>query len=92
VSGANGFVSARGHGLSAAQASDHIEFRKPVPIGCVVLFSSMVSYVQDDSVQVMVEADVADPQTGTRDTTNVFSFTYHVPGRVLCAGIGRLCV
>lgn len=30
-------------------------------------------------LQVLVEADIVEPKTGTRDTTNVFSFTYSVP-------------
>ena len=36
-------------------ASDHIEFRKPVPIGTVTIFSSIVSYVEANMMQVRTQ-------------------------------------
>lgn len=33
-------------------SSDHIEFRKPVPLGSVAIFSSQVSYASGSLVQV----------------------------------------
>eukprot|EP00698_Gefionella_okellyi_P025311 TRINITY_DN9232_c0_g1_i1.p1 TRINITY_DN9232_c0_g1~~TRINITY_DN9232_c0_g1_i1.p1 ORF type:complete len:450 (-),score=94.55 TRINITY_DN9232_c0_g1_i1:135-1484(-) len=58
------------------RASDDIQFRKPVPIGCIVVFSSIVSYVEAPFIHVAVNADVVNPASGERDTTNVFTFTF----------------
>ena len=60
-------------------AQDDIAFRKPVEIGSVLLFSSRIVLCEGaphSTMQVQVSADVVDPATGARDTTNVFHFTF----------------
>ncbi|KAJ3366014.1 Acyl-coenzyme A thioesterase 9, mitochondrial [Allomyces javanicus] len=60
-------------------AMDDIWFRKPVPIGCILQFQAQVVYSRapiSNSFQVQVTADVVDPLTGKRDTTNVFHYTF----------------
>ncbi|KAL7750838.1 hypothetical protein RI367_003795 [Sorochytrium milnesiophthora] len=64
-------------------AMDDIWFRRPVPIGSLLSFNSQVVYsrgYQDGrSFQVQVTADVIDPLTLKRETTNVFHLTFTSP-------------
>ncbi|KAI9145165.1 HotDog domain-containing protein [Paraphysoderma sedebokerense] len=64
-------------------AMDDIWFRKPVPIGSILSLKSCVVYSSTEreriggkSVQIRVVADVIDPNTHDRDTTNIFHFTF----------------
>lgn len=57
-------------------ASDDIVFRRPVPIGSIVVFDSHVACTEGETVQVSVQADVLDPTAGTRECTNTFQFTF----------------
>ncbi|ORZ37575.1 HotDog domain-containing protein [Catenaria anguillulae PL171] len=70
-------VFCKGHPVFLAM--DDIWFRKPVPIGSILRFDSRVVYSRaptNTSFQVMVTAEVIDIKTGTRDTTNVFHYTF----------------
>lgn len=60
-------------------ALDDTTFRKPVPVGSILKFSSKVVYAEGHphhTFQVAVVADVIDPTTGQRDTTNTFYFSF----------------
>ncbi|KNE61261.1 hypothetical protein AMAG_07004 [Allomyces macrogynus ATCC 38327] len=67
-------VYSRGHPRFLAM--DDITFRKPVPIGSILHFTAKVVYSRARSFQVQVTADVVDPATGQRDTTNTFMLTF----------------
>lgn len=74
---ANAMLFCRGRPSFVAQ--DDITFRKPVEIGSVLNFSSRVVLCQGAphrTFQVQVTAEVIDPVSGTRDTTNVFHYTF----------------
>jgi len=60
---------------------DDIIFLQPVEIGQVLSFGARVVYTaaSKDMIQVMVTADVIDPTTGQRNTTNTFHFTFASP-------------
>lgn len=56
-----------------------MSFKKPVEVGSILLFTSSVTYCPGHPMttfQVSVQADVIDPFGGSRDTTNVFHFTF----------------
>lgn len=60
---------------------DGISFRKPVPIGSILHLTSHVTCTQQEDngdllVHVVVQADVVDPSTGSKETTNDFKFTW----------------
>jgi len=60
---------------------DGISFRKPVPIGSILSLTSHVTCTQRQGdqgslVHVVVQADVVDPSTGSKQTTNDFRFTW----------------
>jgi len=61
------------------KAIDDIAFLEPVEIGQVVTFSSKVVYSTENAVEVSVAADVIDPKSNARKTTNVFQFTFLCP-------------
>ncbi|RIA92076.1 HotDog domain-containing protein [Glomus cerebriforme] len=61
-------------------ALDEISFRKPVQIGSILIMSSQIVYAPGSphrSFQVMVMADVLDIERVSRDTTNIFHFTFN---------------
>ena len=67
-------------------AQDDIQFRKPVDIGSILLFDARIDLARGAphrSLQVAVTADVLDPRTGRRETTNEFYFTFIVNDRPL---------
>ncbi|EDO45232.1 predicted protein [Nematostella vectensis] len=60
-------------------AMDDIWFRRGVEIGSLIEFTSQVVYTppeQTNRFQIMTVADVLDPGTGKRETTNVFYYTF----------------
>ena len=60
-------------------ALDDIIFKKPVPIGSLLNLRSEIVYAPgapSRSFQIRVIADVLDPLQGTKDTTNIFHFTF----------------
>jgi acyl-coenzyme A thioesterase 9 len=61
---------------------DDINFRKPVEIGSVVALRACVSYTSSTgrSFLVRVTADVIEPASGARDTTNVFHILFSIGG------------
>lgn len=61
-------------------ALDDTWFRCPVEIGSILSFSSLVTYTapeQNGYFQVAVSAEVLDPATQSKNTSNVFHFTFH---------------
>ena len=76
-------------GRVAIRSMDQIEFRKPVEIGHILHFDSLVTYTQGKYIQVKVAATISDqhklpelaklnnPTLGeeARVNTNVFNFT-----------------
>uniref|UniRef100_A0AC34RJV8 HotDog ACOT-type domain-containing protein n=2 Tax=Panagrolaimus sp. JU765 TaxID=591449 RepID=A0AC34RJV8_9BILA len=56
----------------------NIMFRKPVEVGSLLLFSSQVCYSSDELIQVSVAAQVLNLNTGEKDLTNTFQFTFKV--------------
>ncbi|KCV71049.1 hypothetical protein H696_01998, partial [Fonticula alba] len=70
---------------------DEIQFKKPVEIGSLLSFKSRIELAEGSTgdnpnasqFQVEVMADVIDPATGDRDTTNVFHYTFQVPNKPL---------
>jgi len=65
---------------------DGISFRKPVPIGSILHLTSHVTCTQpqdngESLVHVVIQADVVDPLTGSRETTNDFRFTWSSPSQ-----------
>jgi acyl-coenzyme A thioesterase 9 len=58
-------------------SSDEVTFLSAVPVGCVLQFSSRVIFSSENSIQVEVKAEVLDPITGTRTTTNVFHYSFN---------------
>lgn len=72
---ANLFTGARPEFLS----SDDIHFLEPVEVGSVVVFTSEVVFTGRTSLQVCVCAEVLDPATGRRRTTNNFHFAFRSP-------------
>jgi len=66
-------------------AMDDVIFRRPVRIGDMVEFTSRIVYTPpkpDNCFLVMTVAEVIDPVTSTRDTSNVFYFTFKGGGPV----------
>lgn len=57
---------------------DEVTFAHPVPIGSVLQFTASCAYASPNTVQVFVDADVLDPETNQRLTTNVFEYAFHV--------------
>ncbi|ESO86416.1 hypothetical protein LOTGIDRAFT_195153 [Lottia gigantea] len=55
---------------------DDIAFRKPVEIGSLLFLSSQVVYTEQSKMQVKVHAEVVVPESGSRETTNDFHFTF----------------
>lgn len=55
---------------------DEITFIAPVPIGSIVHFQAIAVFSSTNSVQVFVNADVIDKNSGSRTTTNVFKFAF----------------
>ena len=57
---------------------DDITFFYPVNIGSILTFSAQVTFanIEQNRLQVMVSADVINPQDGKMCTTNVFHFTF----------------
>ncbi|XP_046549228.1 LOW QUALITY PROTEIN: acyl-coenzyme A thioesterase 9, mitochondrial-like [Haliotis rubra] len=55
---------------------DDIVFKKPVDIGSLLLLSSQVVYTHKSLMQIKVHAEVLDVDTGVRETTNDFHFTF----------------
>lgn len=60
-------------------AVDDIHFRRPVQIGAVLHYSSMITYTQGNYVQMRVAAEVYVAENDERQTTNTFHFTFHLP-------------
>ena len=58
-----------------------IMFMAPVDLGSIVEFTSTITYTGGDVVVCDVQADVVDPQSGSRQTTNTFSFSFFAPAR-----------
>lgn len=56
-----------------------IVFHHPVEVGALLRMHARVVYAEMDYAQVTTHAEVTDPYGGTKKTTNVFHFTYHVP-------------
>ncbi|XP_041483095.1 acyl-coenzyme A thioesterase 9, mitochondrial-like [Lytechinus variegatus] len=63
------------HGRIRIAAIDNILFRKPVEVGSFLFFLSEIAYTEGCYMEIRVHAEVVDPRTGDRDTTNVFHFT-----------------
>ncbi|BFZ00620.1 hypothetical protein BsWGS_03658 [Bradybaena similaris] len=55
---------------------DDIIFKKPVEVGSLLFLSSQIVYTNGADAQVHVHAEVVDPITGSRETTNDFQFTF----------------
>ena len=67
-------------------AQDDIQFRKPVEIGSLLIFTARIDLAPGAphrSMQISVTAEVLDPKSGTRDVTNEFHFTFVVVDRPL---------
>ena len=60
----------------APVAVDDITFKATVPIGCIFIINSQVSYSKDDSCVCRVYSQVADPDTGKFLTTNTFYYQF----------------
>jgi len=58
-------------------AVDEVHFLCPVEIGSLVSFRGSVVFTGKTSVQVRVKAQVVNPHTGSRTTTNVFHFVFN---------------
>ncbi|XP_077987731.1 acyl-coenzyme A thioesterase 9, mitochondrial-like [Glandiceps talaboti] len=71
---ANAYVHCKSRPM--VTAVDDILFRKPVAIGSLLYLSSQVAYTDGNFLQIRVHAEVVDPKTGQRDTTNDFHFTF----------------
>lgn len=72
---------------------DDIIFRKPVQVGSLLNLTSTVDFAAGyphKTFQVTVKADVVDTVTGSRDTTNVFSFTFFVDEEQNGVGAGQV--
>ncbi|CAD5230777.1 unnamed protein product [Bursaphelenchus okinawaensis] len=57
-------------------AVDSIVFKKGVEIGSLLLLNSQVSYSTDSFMQMAVNAQVVDVESGESETTNTFQFTF----------------
>ncbi|OQV19676.1 Acyl-coenzyme A thioesterase 9, mitochondrial [Hypsibius exemplaris] len=55
---------------------DDIKFRRPVDIGSLLLMSARLVYTEGPNMQMRVHAEVIDPATQKRETTNTFYFTF----------------
>ncbi|KAI0231118.1 Acyl-coenzyme A thioesterase 9, mitochondrial [Lamellibrachia satsuma] len=71
---ANAWVYSRSQPLTVAMAD--IKFRQSVKIGSLLYLSSQVVYTRGPFMQVIVHAEVVNAETGQRDTTHVFHFTF----------------
>ena len=60
-------------------ALDDNTFLKPVEIGSVVTFTATVVYAEGDSCTVVVKVEVLHPETGKKETTNIFYFSFGIP-------------
>lgn len=64
-------------GSSAFVGLDEITFKRPVPIGSILLMRAHVVYSKEDHFHIRIVADVADPfDTSKVSRTNVFWFTF----------------
>ena len=64
-------------------ALDDISFIKGVEIGSILSFYSEIIFVSSSpsvSMMIKVDAIVIKPETGARDKTNTFYFTFACPG------------
>ncbi|CAD5233344.1 unnamed protein product [Bursaphelenchus xylophilus] len=57
-------------------AVDSVVFKKGVEIGSLLLLNAQVSYSTDCFMQMAVDAQVVDVESGERETTNTFQFTF----------------
>lgn len=68
------------HGKPLFIALDQVQFKRPVPIGSILLLTSKILYSYgppSSTFQVGVEAELFDVREGKRgETTNVFYFTF----------------
>ncbi|XP_031555177.1 acyl-coenzyme A thioesterase 9, mitochondrial-like [Actinia tenebrosa] len=67
------------------RSMDDIRFRKSVEIGSIVEFTSRIVYTPlqpTKRFQVMTVADVIQPTTGERETTNIFYYTFESENNV----------
>ncbi|XP_070213082.1 acyl-coenzyme A thioesterase 9, mitochondrial-like isoform X3 [Littorina saxatilis] len=63
-------------GRPVVQVVDDIVFHRPVEIGSLLFLSSQVVYTEGALMQLKVHAEVVDPLTGSRHTTNDFYFAF----------------
>ncbi|KAI8611698.1 Thioesterase/thiol ester dehydrase-isomerase [Chytriomyces sp. MP71] len=55
---------------------DDITFRRPVEIGAILDLSSQVCYTMDKKIVVKVVAHVLEPESGSKELSNEFWFTF----------------
>jgi acyl-coenzyme A thioesterase 9 len=60
-------------------ALDDNAFLKPVEIGSVIKYTATIVYAEGVSCTIQVHADVIHPETGKKETTNVFYFSFNIP-------------
>lgn len=63
----------------AFKAVDEIHFVKPIPVGCIVEFTSTVTYSEMNVCVINVRAATIDVTSGVKDTTNSFNYMFYVP-------------
>lgn len=61
--------------------TDDIWFRRPVAVGSLLHYEAQVVYTRDNFMQLNVNATVIDPNTGKKEITNVFHFTFQLDGK-----------
>eukprot|EP00056_Hartaetosiga_gracilis_P000086 m.35805 g.35805 ORF g.35805 m.35805 type:complete len:464 (+) comp10049_c0_seq2:111-1502(+) len=65
---------------------DDISFKYPVEIGSILQLSSVVTYTGGDksrAMQVAVDAEIINPNTGETKLTNSFNFTFATPSKTV---------
>lgn len=60
--------------------TDDIWFRKPVEVGSLLHYEAQVVYTRENFMQLNVNATVINPNTGRKEITNVFHFTFQLDG------------
>ncbi|XP_020904436.1 acyl-coenzyme A thioesterase 9, mitochondrial [Exaiptasia diaphana] len=72
-------------GKAIMKTMDDVRFRKGVEMGSILEFTSQVVYTPPQPTkrfQIMTVADVIQPSTGERETTNIFYYTFESENEV----------
>lgn len=67
--------SCRKHAPKLEHISD-ISFKRPIKVSSFIKMYAHVTYTQVNFMQIMVTAEVYDPETEIHSTTNMFYYTY----------------